>query len=112
MRIAVAGAAVLLLAGCGGAGSAAPPRPTVDRGAQLERYLDRMGASEQRFNRLASGVASAFDGVDEGRPGAGWERAAARLAPLSTSLNRLGGDISQLRPPRPLAQAHRRLAES
>jgi hypothetical protein len=105
-------AAVLLLAGCGGGRVVTPARPEASRSAELQRYLERMGRGERRFGVLAGGVSQAFAGIDTGRPGPAWIRVAERLDPISTGLNRLGGDLGQITPPKRLARAHHLLAES
>jgi hypothetical protein len=109
----VAVAAVVLLAGCGGGKSAAPPvKPAVDRPAELQRYLDRMEQQERRFDALLGRVTASFAPVDAAKPGPAWTRAANRLASAGQGLNRLGVEIGKLHAPKRLLRVHRRLAAS
>jgi hypothetical protein len=113
MRAVVAVAVIVLLAGCGGGKTAAPPiRPAVDRPGELQRYLDRREQHERSFDALLGRVTASFAPVDAAKPGPAWTRAANRLAPARAGLNRLGSAIDRLQAPKALARAHHRLAES
>ncbi|MGZ4352565.1 MAG: hypothetical protein ACXVZ4_03375 [Gaiellaceae bacterium] len=116
MRAAAATLALAaLLAGCGGSSHRAattttPRRPTPS--ALLLRYFDAMGKHERRFDSLSEQVVKTIDALDLVRPSAHWSDAARRLAPVTSGFDRLGVDISKVKPPSPLLDAHVKLAEA
>lgn len=117
MRLAAVLAAALaaLLAGCGGSSQRAATT-TVPRkpppGVLLQRYFDAMGRHERRFDSLSEQVVKTIDALDLLRPSADWSAAARRLGPVTSGFDRLGVDISKVKPPSDLLDAHVKLAEA
>ena len=117
MRTLLVGlAAAVSVAGCGGQArrtetAPAKPKPPT-RAVTLQRYYTAMGGRERRFDRLGDRIVAIVDGVDPARPSARWDSAARRLQNVSGDLQTLAVELSRVRPPADIADAHRALAES
>ncbi|HEY6016800.1 MAG TPA: hypothetical protein VIU16_08450 [Gaiellaceae bacterium] len=116
MRVAaVTLALAALLAGCGGSSHRAATTTTARRpspGMLLQRYFDAMGKHERRFDTLSERVVETINALDLIRPSKDWPAAARRLGPVTTGFDRLGVDISKVKPPSPLLDVHVKLAEA